>query len=108
MEQTSLRVWVFQWLAGGFITGLLIAAVIPDRWANLAFMPWYVSWIVLPSWILALSTCVAFHIDCMSNAADANQVNGIWTLAVATVLAIYSLMLCLIVRWLRGRKKIPK
>jgi Na+/H+-dicarboxylate symporter len=108
VEQTSFRAWTLQWLAGGFLTGLLVAAVMPDSWSNLAFVPWYVSWFVLPSWILALVTCGVFHVDCMSNAANVDLVHGIWMLAVATVLAIYSLILGLMVRRFRSRNNLTK
>ena len=108
MEQTSYRTWNLRWLLGGFATGILIAVIMPDDWHNLAFMPWYVTWFVEPSALLFVTICLAFRIDWISDNANIPLVTTIWTLAVATIFAIYGLVLGFIVRWLRGRENLPE
>ena len=58
------------WLKGGLVFGILMTAlmaVVPERYTNLAFVPWYLGWLILPAFIIFSILCIGFGIDFVSN-----------------------------------------
>jgi hypothetical protein len=105
MIALGLKTWCLRWFAGGFTAGLIVAVVMPDHWQNLAFMPWYATWFVIPCWALFLAIAMPLRIDFISDAANVYLLNAIWIPVMGVVFGTYSLALGLIVRWRQGRKK---
>lgn len=68
----NIRKWPY-WLKSGLVSGIigaLIMVMLPDEYTNLAYMPWYLSWIVLPMFLLFAVICIILRIDFVSNSND--------------------------------------
>lgn len=58
------------WLKSGLLIGFFLATLImllPGRLTNLAYLPWYLGWLVLPASIIFGVLCIIFRIDFVSN-----------------------------------------
>jgi hypothetical protein len=58
------------WLKTGIFIGFFITGVVvflPDRFTNLAYVPWYLAWLVLPAFIIFSALCIFFRVDFISN-----------------------------------------
>jgi len=103
MPQSDWRRASIKAFAIGAAVGAFMAIVMPDRWSNLAYTPWFVDWFVSPSFMVFASICIVFGIDFISNGgADVHLLATLWTLSVALVMGGYGIGLSIVVRRFRA------
>ncbi len=58
------------YLKFGLIFAFLVSVTVlclPDKFTNLAYVPWYLGWLILPAFIVFSVLCILFRIDFVSN-----------------------------------------
>jgi len=83
----------------GAAVGAFVIIVIPDKWSNLAYMPWYIAWLVGPSFIVYVSICLLTLTDFVSNeGANPYWLKALWVLSGALVMGVYGLGVSVLAR----------
>ena len=85
------------WIKSGLITGIIITAVmsvIPERFGNLAYTPWYLGWLVLPAFIIFSFLCVVFGVDFVSNFASGEGPRRLILLMLFNVISYFIVSFC--------------
>ncbi len=74
----------------GAATGAFVIIVMPDDWSNLAHMPWFAAWFVVPSFFVYASICIVTLTDFVSNdGANPYWLKALWVLSGALVMGVY-------------------
>jgi len=58
------------WLKSGLLIGFILSILVmllPERFTNMAFMPWYLAWLIVPAFLIFSTLCILFGIDFISN-----------------------------------------
>jgi hypothetical protein len=88
----------------GALVGAALAFLMPDNWSNLAFFPWYVSWFIVPAFLIYGGIAFAFHIDIISDAANLILVSALWAFSVALVLAVYAVIVQAVITYVQRKR----
>ena len=86
----------------GAATGAFVIMVMPDEWSNLAYTPWWIEWLIGPSFMVYASICMATLTDFVShNGANPHWLKTLWVLSGASVMGIYALGFSIMARLAR-------
>jgi hypothetical protein len=66
LKFTMIPSWLKWGIAIGFFLSVLVM-ILPDRFTNLAFVPWYLEWLILPAFSIFSALCIFFGVDFISN-----------------------------------------
>ncbi len=62
----SVPPWLKWSVSVGFFLSVLVM-FLPDRFTNLAFVPWYLGWLIGPAFLIFSVICIFFGVDFISN-----------------------------------------
>jgi hypothetical protein len=66
LKFTKIPSWLKWGISIGFFLSVLVM-ILPDRFTNLAFVPWYLEWLIVPAFLIFSALCIFFGVDFISN-----------------------------------------